>query len=62
MEHLLLILREHQLNWFALVAELRTLLQNYSEDTLAYALTEFPDDLIKQNGFDRRGAKEGRAV
>ena len=26
MEHLLLIFREHQLNWFALVAELRTLL------------------------------------
>lgn len=45
MELLLLILRENELNWFALVAELRTLLQNYSEDTLAYALTEFSDHL-----------------
>jgi len=45
MEHLLLILRENELNWFALVAELRTLFQNYSEDTLAYALTEFSDHL-----------------
>lgn len=45
MEHLLLILREHHLNWLALVAELRTLLQNYSEDTLAYALTKFSDHL-----------------
>ena len=44
-EHLLLILRENELNWFALVAELTTLLQNYSEDTLAYALTEFTDHL-----------------
>ena len=45
MEHLLLILRENELNWFALVVELRSLLQNYSEDTLAYALTEFSDHL-----------------
>lgn len=45
MEHLLLILRENELNWFALVAELRTLLPNYSEDTLAYTLTEFSDHL-----------------
>ena len=45
MEHILLILRENELNWFALVVELRSLLQNYSEDTLAYALTEFSDHL-----------------
>lgn len=45
LEHLLLILRENELNWFALVTRLRTLLQNYSEDTLAYALTQFSDHL-----------------
>ena len=39
MEHRLLILRENELNWFELVAELGILLQNYSEDTLAYELT-----------------------
>ena len=46
MEHRLLILRENELNWFELVAELGILLQNYSEDTLAYELTEFSDHLL----------------
>ena len=45
MEHRLLILGENELNGFELVAELRILLQNYSEDTLAYELTEFSDHL-----------------
>ena len=37
MEHLLLILREDNLNWFAFVVKLRTLLRNYSEETLLSA-------------------------
>lgn len=45
MEHLLLIFRENSLNWFAFVGELKTLLQNYSEETVTYALTDFSDNL-----------------
>ncbi|XP_022809536.1 uncharacterized protein LOC111346511, partial [Stylophora pistillata] len=45
MDHLLLMLRDNTLNWFAFVAELRMLLRNYSEETLVYALTEFSDHL-----------------
>lgn len=45
MEHLLLIFWENSLNWFAFVGELKTLLQNYSEETVTYALTDFSDNL-----------------
>ena len=64
MEHLLLILREHHVNWFALVVQLRTLLQNYSEDTLAYALTKFSDHLsnIDLTEEDQRKVKLSRQV
>ena len=61
MEHLLLILRENSLNWFALVGELRTLLQNYSEETLTYALTEFSDHLPNLEGPSKEAKTERKS-
>lgn len=57
MEHLLLILREHKLNWFAFVVKLRTLLQNYSEETLVDALTDVSDNLENMDLTDEEKVK-----
>ena len=53
MDHLLLMLTDNTLNWFAFVAELRMLLRNYSEETLVYALTEFSDHLENMDLTDK---------
>ena len=57
MDHLLLMLRDNTLNWFAFVAELRMLLRNYSEETLVYALTEFSDHLENMDLTDKEKNK-----
>ena len=57
MEHLLLILREHNLNWFAFVVELRTLLRNYSEETLLSALTDVSNNLKNRDLTDEEKFK-----
>lgn len=57
MDHLLLMLRDNTLNWFAFVAELRMLLRNYTEETLVYALTEFSDHLENMDLTDKEKNK-----
>ena len=57
MDHLLLMLRDTTLNWFAFVAELRMLLRNYSEETLVYALTEFSDHFENMDLTDKEKNK-----
>lgn len=57
MDHLLLMLRDNTLNWFAFMAELRMLLRNYSKETLVYALTEFSDNLENMDLTDKEKNK-----
>ena len=57
MEHLLLILREDNLNWFAFVVKLRTLLRNYSEETLLSALTDVSNNLKNRDLTDEEKFK-----
>lgn len=57
MEHLLLILREDNLNWFAFVVKLRTLLRNYSEETLLSALTDVSNNLKNRDLIDEEKFK-----
>lgn len=57
MDHLLVMLRDNTLNWFAFVAELRMLLRKYSEETLVYALTEFSDHLENVDLTDKEKNK-----
>lgn len=57
MEHLLLILREDNLNWFAFVVKLRTLLRNYSEETLLSALTDVSNNLKNRDLTDEEKIK-----
>lgn len=56
-EHLLLILREHNLNWFAFVVKLRTLLRNYSKETLLSALTDVSNNLKNRDLTDEENFK-----
>ena len=48
-EHLLLILKEKKLNWFAFVGELTMLLQNHSLDTLSHVLNDISDHLVNMD-------------
>ena len=57
MEHLLLMLRENNLNWFAFVGELTTLLQSHSEDTLLCVLTDISDHLVNMDLTDEEKKK-----
>lgn len=57
MEHRLLILREDNLNWFAFVVKLRTLLRNYSEETLLSALTDVSNNLKNRDLTDEEKFK-----
>lgn len=57
MEHLLLILREHNLIWFAFVVKLRTLLRNYSEEILLSALTDVSNNLKNRDLTDEEKFK-----
>lgn len=57
MEHRLLILREDNLNWFAFVVKLRTLLRNYSEETLLSALTDVSNNLKNRDLIDEEKFK-----
>lgn len=57
MEHLLLILREYNFNWFVFVVKVRTLLQNYSEETLLSVLTDVINNLKNRDLTDEEKFK-----
>ena len=59
-DHLVSILRDRSLNWFAFIAELKQLLENYPADVLEHMLLDFSECLPCSDlpDYENRTVKE----